>query len=93
MGDATLWYYCLGYLGSRALENLNTHTIGTKIKGIRTVDCKAYSTIKLRRQTRRKKRLRPLVGERFTLDFYEFKPNKKKDKQLMLIVDRYSGML
>ena len=27
------------------------------------------------------------------MDFYKFKPNKKKDKQLMLIVDRYLGIL
>ncbi|PHH87413.1 hypothetical protein CDD83_8905 [Cordyceps sp. RAO-2017] len=54
VAEAIRWHKRLGHLGSGALEHLVQHTIGAKIKGPVTVQCKDCAVSKARRTVSRR---------------------------------------
>lgn len=88
VGNATLWHHRLGHPGPKVMEHAVNRTEGTRIKGITTVECDACALSKMKQQTSRRARDKPLQpGERLALDFHEFTITKQPGQYLLLITD------
>uniref|UniRef100_A0A093V6S6 Copia protein n=1 Tax=Talaromyces marneffei PM1 TaxID=1077442 RepID=A0A093V6S6_TALMA len=104
--DIQRWHLRLGHPGPQALEHLSSASRGvrvtgispksnlTKGEGIKTVECDACATAKMKRQIRREPREKPSKpGERLAIDFHDFESSTSGYSSTMLVTDRYSGYI
>lgn len=92
--DARKWHLRLGHPGPQALEHLVNSSTGVKIKGISTVDCDDCAVSKIKRQVHRRPRdVGHKPGDRLAIDFHDLSPNPEGRSSVMLVTDRWSGMI
>ena len=93
-GDAMRWHLRLGHPGPEALEHLVNASKGVRIKGVKTVECEACGTSKAKRQIRREPReYNHEPGLQLALDFHDNIEGLGGYKCLLLITDRWSGLM
>jgi hypothetical protein len=94
IGDALLWHQRLGHPGPGALEHIVNCSQGVRLRGPTTVECDACAVSKIKRQIRREPR-EPArgPGERLAVDFHDYQKGIGNYTSLMLITDRYSGLI
>src|SRR5262249_46187547 len=67
---------------------------GVRIKGLTTTQCDQCGTAKTRRQIRRTPRDRgSRPAQRLAIDFHDFEEGRGGYKYLMLVTDRYTGLV
>ena len=92
--DAMRWHLRLGHPGPQALEHLVNCSEGAKIKGVTTVECDACGVSKIKRQIRRAQRdVDDGPGRRLAIDFHDFEESYDRFKSVMLVTDRWSGLI
>ena len=92
--DSNTWHLRLGHLGPDALNHLVGHSEGVKIKGPSTVECDACACSKIKRQNRRSARKLPdRPGIRLAIDFHDLEEDSLGYTSVMLVTDRYSGLI
>ncbi|RYC78724.1 hypothetical protein BFJ63_vAg18401 [Fusarium oxysporum f. sp. narcissi] len=92
--DARKWHLRLGHPGPQALEHLVNTTRGTRIKGPTTVECDDCAVSKISRQiSRRPREVGHTPGERLAVDFHDLVRDWGGRTSVMLITDRWSGMI
>ena len=94
IADAVRWHQRLGHPGPDALEHLVNCSEGVRLRGPTTVQCDACGTSKIRRQVRRQPRaLYEGPAERLAIDFHDYEEGLGDYSSLMLITDRWSGLI
>jgi hypothetical protein len=93
--DAIKWHLRMGHPGPEAMRHLVNSSTGVRLKGPTTVQCEACGTSKAKRTIRRYPRhIEQLPGVRLALDFHDFEASSINNfKCLMLVTDRYSGLI
>ena len=88
------WHQRLGHPGPGSLEHLVNCSLGVKLRGPTTVECDACGVSKIKRQIRRQPRyLLEGPGERLAIDFHDFEKGQGDYTSLMLITDRWAGLI
>jgi hypothetical protein len=91
---ALRWHNRLGHPGPQVLERLVNRTTGVRIRGITTVDCDFCAQAKMKRHNVRGPRELPdKPGKRFAIDFHDFEADEEGFRSLVLITDRYAGLM
>jgi hypothetical protein len=89
-----LWHRRLGHLGPGAIEHIVNCSQGVRLRGPTTVECDTYGVSKIKRQIRREPREPPeRPGERLAVDFHDFQEGIGGYTSLMLVTDRYLGLI
>jgi hypothetical protein len=92
--EAQKWHLRYGHPGPEALARLQRTAQGVKIRGPTTVQCEACAKSKIKRQiSRRPRQFTQGVGERLAVDFHEYTQGYEGFKHLMLVTDRWSGLV
>jgi GAG-pre-integrase domain len=72
-GNAMRWHLRLGHPGPQTLEHLVNVSKGVRISGIKTVQCDACGTSKMKRQIRREPReFKQQPGAQLAIDFHDY---------------------
>ena len=89
------WHLHLEHPGPQALEHLVNASKRVRIKGLKTVECDACSTLKAKRRIRREPRQLPEEpGVQLALDFHDHEDGGYGGyKCQLLITDRWSGLM
>ena len=88
------WHQRLGHPGPQVLEHLVNHTQGVRIKGPTTVECDACGVSKAKLQIDRQPRSHDEgPGQRLAMDLFDFKEGFQGYRYLLLITDRWSGLV
>lgn len=92
--DARKWHLRLGHPGPRALEHLANTSRGARVKGTTTVECDGCALSKMTRQvSRRPRKLGHAPGDRLAIDFHDVTRDQEGQRSVMLVTDRWSGMI
>lgn len=92
--DGRKWHLRLGHPGPRALEHLVNASRGARVKGTTTVECDGCALSKMTRQvSRRPRKLGHAPGDRLAIDFHDVTRDQEGQRSVMLVTDRWSGMI
>lgn len=93
--DAMKWHLRTGHPNSEAIRHLVGASTGVRLVGPTTVQCDACGTSKAKRQIRRYPRaIEDEPGVRLAIDFHDIEESSQTGfNSLMLITDRYSGLV
>ena len=93
--EAITWHLRLGHPGLQALDHLVNQSRAVKLRGPTTVECDACGVSKAKRQISRIPRdpLETGPGLRLAVDFHDFEPGLGGLNSLMLVIDRWSGLM
>ncbi|KAF7136791.1 hypothetical protein CNMCM5793_006309 [Aspergillus hiratsukae] len=94
LADAQRWHLRLGHPGPQAIEHLVNASKGARIRGPTTVECDACGIAKMKRQIRRTpKDIEEGPGLQLAIDFHDFEKGYQDFRSLMLVTDRWSGLV